>query len=443
MVAGRRGGKTQCGAGTMIDRILEDLEAWIALNGQWTPGLGKDPKPSVQYMVVAPTYALLKEPKVALQRYLGGMVAEGGLIVSQTEQTWWLVEGVQVDWRSGDRPERLVSQGLNGLWLEEAARLKASVWVDNLRPALSDKNGWAIFTSTPLGKNWLWREVWAKADPKAAEELAILEGKDVRDILDPQYGGVTWTTADNDALKHLAEEMEKARRALPYAFFARNYLASFETFIGQLFQLDRGRHFTREPAPPIESTKRRFLGGDLGTTHRSSFSLVVEGTDKPRATWHEVKTDSQSDILFDWQESWDRRMNGDQGCWTARVWKMLADYAGPSLVRTIPVFLPADRPDLKRQFEARGFSVRDAFQSHAPAVDFFSVLFTSNRLKVRSANLWRCMEALHTPENGKTSTKLWVDQDDDEWDGLRYAFSDPIRLGENPGGTALTALGWR
>jgi len=443
LVAGRRGGKTKCGGGIFVDRMLKDLEAWSAINGAWQRGAGKAPTPSVQYMVVAPVYALLEEPRSALQKYLGGMVAEGGLIVHQSDQTWWLVEGVRIDFRSGEHPKRLVSQGLNGIWLEEAARLKPEVWIDNLRPALSDKLGWCIFTSTPLGKNWLWREIWAKADPSAAAELGMIDGLNPNDILDANYCGISWTTADNDALTHLAEEMELARRTMPYAFFARNYLASFETFVGQLFQLDRHRHFTSDPAPSFAESRRKFVGGDLGTRHKSSFTLIVESRESPKPIWHEVETDAASDILFDEHHSWEARRRGDRGSWTARVWRILRDYAGESGWRSIPVFLPADRPEVKRQFEARGFKVMEAFQRHDPAVDFFSVLFAVDRIKIRSANLWRCVEALHTPEVGKNSTKVWVDEDDDEFDGLRYALSDPIRLGESPARNAMTALGWR
>lgn len=434
--AGRRGGKTQLGAAITAQRIIEDLTAWVTQHGEWEPGEGSDPKASVQYMVVAPTYALLTEPKVALKQYLGGTVQQGGLVLSMNAQTWWLVGGVRIDWRSADHPERLVSQGLNGVWMEEAARCKASAWVGNLRPTLSDKLGWAIFTTTPLGKNWLWRECWCKGDRKAAEELALMDQTNVDDILDDDYGCLAWTTADNDALPHLVEEMERARKTLPWAYFAREYLASFETFIGQLFALNRGRHFTSEAPPSLTYTRRRFAGIDLGTTHKTSISLVVEDMHK---VWHEVGTDSASNVLFDEQTSWERRDRGDKNSWTARAYQLLYGYAGP-LWRNIPLKMPADRPDVSRMFEARGFRVEPAFQQHAPAIDYFQIAFHANRIKIRSANLWRCIEALHTPEAGKRSTKLWVDVDDDEWDGLRYAFSEPIEHGELPVDGTFTAL---
>ena len=56
--------------------------------------------------------------------------------------------------KSAAVPERLVGEGLSGVHVEEAAKLKEIVWTQMLMPTLADFNGWAKFTSTPEGKNW-------------------------------------------------------------------------------------------------------------------------------------------------------------------------------------------------------------------------------------------------------------------------------------------------
>src|SRR5690606_23444028 len=121
-----------------------------------------------------------------------------------------------------------VSHGYNGGWMDEADRAKKEIW-DNLRPALSDHQGWCLFSTTPKG-GWVYRHVWAKCDRAAAEQVAQVEGVDVEDVLDPEFGGLTWTTAENDALPHLAAEMEVARRQLPPAIFRREYLCDWDAF---------------------------------------------------------------------------------------------------------------------------------------------------------------------------------------------------------------------
>lgn len=72
----------------------------------------------------------------------------------------------QVHAKSARHPEQLVGEGLHGVILSEAAKLKESVWIKYIRPTLADYEGWSIMASTPEGKNWyydLWR---VGQDPK-------------------------------------------------------------------------------------------------------------------------------------------------------------------------------------------------------------------------------------------------------------------------------------
>lgn len=430
-VAGRRGGKTQAGGAEFARRVVRDAERKLALYGPWKPEKGKDPKPFLRYAVVAPTYALLNEPKMALQRYLG-MAETGGLIVSQGPTEWWLVGGIRIDFRSGDRPERLVSHGYDGIWLDEAARLKANVWAENIRATLSDTMGWALFTSTPMGRNWLWKEVWAKCDPKAAAEVAKLEDKRVEDVLDPSYAGCTWTTAENTALVHLATEMEQARRELPEEQFARNYLASFDVFPGQIFRLTEERHLK---VSRTVAYKRLWAGIDIGTTHPTVISLWGE---LDNGEVEEIESIGQSGVLFDDSADWARR-ESDGDMWTSRAYRLFRRHT-PHW-RGVPLKFPADRPDVKAQFEDRGFNCEVAFQEHEAAISWFQTGFHCGRIRVRTSGMWTCLLALRRPEPGSRSTKAWVDHDDDWWDAARYALSEKV-LGDSPTGTSLSAMKW-
>jgi hypothetical protein len=64
----------------------------------------------------------------------------------------------QVHAKSAKNPENLVGEGLDGVILAEAAKLKRSIWIKYIRPMLADKRGWANLTSTPEGKNWFYEE---------------------------------------------------------------------------------------------------------------------------------------------------------------------------------------------------------------------------------------------------------------------------------------------
>jgi hypothetical protein len=75
----------------------------------------------------------------------------------------------RVDALSAKHPETLVGEGLSGVVLSEAAKLKESVWTKFIRPTLADFLGWAYMGSTPEGRNWFYRAWEAGQDPLRRE----------------------------------------------------------------------------------------------------------------------------------------------------------------------------------------------------------------------------------------------------------------------------------
>lgn len=61
--------------------------------------------------------------------------------------------GFELLGKSAAHPETLVGEGLNFILMVEAGRHKRKTWGQYLRPALSDKRGWALFTGVPEGKS--------------------------------------------------------------------------------------------------------------------------------------------------------------------------------------------------------------------------------------------------------------------------------------------------
>jgi len=71
----------------------------------------------------------------------------------------------QVMAKSERHPDSLVGEGLSGVILAEAAKLKDRTYNKLIRPTLADFNGWSLMTSTPEGKNWFY-EMWKRGqDP--------------------------------------------------------------------------------------------------------------------------------------------------------------------------------------------------------------------------------------------------------------------------------------
>lgn len=67
--------------------------------------------------------------------------------------------------KSAKYPSTLVGEGLSGVIMAEAAKLKPSVWTKYVRPTLADFQGWSLFTSTPEGRNWFYDLYKAGQDP--------------------------------------------------------------------------------------------------------------------------------------------------------------------------------------------------------------------------------------------------------------------------------------
>lgn len=71
----------------------------------------------------------------------------------------------QVHAKSAKYPATLVGEGLSGVIMAEAAKMKELVWIKYIRPTLADFNGWSLHTSTPEGKNHFYDKWLMGRDP--------------------------------------------------------------------------------------------------------------------------------------------------------------------------------------------------------------------------------------------------------------------------------------
>lgn len=53
--------------------------------------------------------------------------------------------------KTTESPESLLGVGLNGVVIDETSRIRADAWENYIAPCLLDRQGWALFISTPLG----------------------------------------------------------------------------------------------------------------------------------------------------------------------------------------------------------------------------------------------------------------------------------------------------
>ena len=250
--AGRQSGKSEGGA---ADTAAKNEEIYIEkrtgtgrFEGRPPQALpaasGKYVEPFVHAMVVAPSHFHLKPIRRKLQRMLG-LAKRGGSITYQAADGshFWLLGQRLIDFRCADRPMSLVGDTLDDIWLDECARMKPEAWSQNLQAALAAKQATARLTSTPLGRGTWWHRAYALGDPVEAAFIREETGEDFWPRAD--YRSVHWTSMDNTAIPGFRERVLRDRGRMPDAMWKQNYLASWDAFLGQIFALDRARHFRK------------------------------------------------------------------------------------------------------------------------------------------------------------------------------------------------------
>ena len=84
------------------------------------------------------------------------------LKINEGELSIHLPNGATIRIFGADNPDALRGLYFDGVVLDEVAQMKPEVWGEIIRPALSDRNGWAVFIGTPKGVN-LFSQTYDKA----------------------------------------------------------------------------------------------------------------------------------------------------------------------------------------------------------------------------------------------------------------------------------------
>lgn len=156
-----------------------------------------------------------------------------------------------VECRSAAHPESLDGEGLDGVIMVEAAKMKSIIWNKFIRPALADKRGWSIHTSTPEGKNHYYDLYRRGQDPADTEWESWRMPSWINDHIFPEGRN------DNEILE-MKKDMSEER-------FNQEIAADFTDFVGRVFkQFEAETHVTDlkyDPQYPV------YLAVDYGWTN--------------------------------------------------------------------------------------------------------------------------------------------------------------------------------
>lgn len=174
--------------------------------------VARNPKKNICY--VSPTYRMSKQ-------IMFDMLEEELTKVNWLKKanvsdlTFILVNGSKIMLRSGENYDSLRGISLDLVIMDEASYIEPEAWTKVLRPTLSDRQGTAMFISTPNGRgNWFY-DLYNHA-------------KNTTD-----WAAFQFTTAEGGNVP--AVEIEAARADLDAKSYSQEYLATFETAGNNVF----------------------------------------------------------------------------------------------------------------------------------------------------------------------------------------------------------------
>lgn len=110
-----------------------------------------------RFAYIAPTY---KQGKAIAWDYLKHYSAPIPGVEKNESELWvQLPNEARVRIFGADNPDSLRGIYLDGVVLDEYGMMARNTFSEVLRPALSDRKGWAAFIGTPNGKNQFWKSL--------------------------------------------------------------------------------------------------------------------------------------------------------------------------------------------------------------------------------------------------------------------------------------------
>ena len=141
LVFHRRGGKTVACIADLIDHAL------------------RCPRKDGRYAYIAPFFAQAKD--VAWSYLKQYTAAIPGITHNESElRVDFPHNGARIRLYGADNYERMRGLYLDGVVLDEYADMDPQAWAAVIRPALSDRKGWATFIGTPKGRNNFY-DIWS------------------------------------------------------------------------------------------------------------------------------------------------------------------------------------------------------------------------------------------------------------------------------------------
>jgi hypothetical protein len=197
-----------------------------------------------RYAYIAPIY---KQAKAVVWDYLKALAAQvPAFVPNEAELRLDLPNGGRIQLFGADNPDALRGLYLDGVVFDEYAQMRPRVWAEVVRPALADRQGWAIFIGTPMGHNGFY-DLYQQAQQEAEWHTAC------------------YRASETGVLPE--EELASSRRVMSPEQYAQEMECSFESaLVGSYYgsYLDTARAEDRITRVPWEPNVPVHTAWDLG-----------------------------------------------------------------------------------------------------------------------------------------------------------------------------------
>ena len=214
-------------------------------------------KPRPRYAYIAPYRSQAKS--VVWDYLLAAMspLRSLGATAHESELRVDYHNGGQVRLYGADNPDALRGLYLDGVVLDEFAQFDPNVWPTVLRPALSDRKGWAVFIGTPKGHGEFYKIY--------RQSLGFNKDGQLDAAIKAEWFSLMLKSSETGLVS--TDELQSARRDMTEDEFLQEYECSFEAAIkgayyGKLMaQAEADKRIT---GVPYEPTAQVYTAWDLG-----------------------------------------------------------------------------------------------------------------------------------------------------------------------------------
>lgn len=316
--------------------------------------------------------------------------------------------------KSAKDPDSLVGEAVDGLILSEAAKHTKETWDRYLRATLSDRRGFADFTTTPEGFNWYY-DLWLLGKDQTLPEYESWQF--------PSYSNTHMYSGKDDP------EIKLMKRSMSSEAYTQEIEADFSSFVGKIFtEWDVNKHVKSHTYNPDWPNYMCFDWGFTNPLAAVEFQV------------------SPNDEIFVWREHYQSYWTVDQHIQYLKsrenprgysIKCCFGDAASPENVEQINAkFAPCYALGEAKRSITEGIELMKTFMSRDPQVEIDEFGTPAENVPayfvdpscvnvIREHNNYKAPESikgLNVPEAG-------LKQDDHTIDAIRYGLMHVFKLG--------------